>query len=164
MPLSAPAPLGWRGFPVTHSAGTSCGHGAGAEGTQRGGSVFWGHSLREGGLDVPPPRQSQCSVKQTADHIWETCSSCRQPGLGPGNPVGCGAPPRPLPSDPPRPGPSHPAVEPRRLSRRMCFQPPNQKMLIKYKLQISEKQEEKAFFNHLKHYPLPIFQVQVTFY
>lgn len=51
---------------MTHSAGTSCGHGAGAEGTQRGGSVFWGHSVGEGGLDVPPPRRSQ-SVLHQAD-------------------------------------------------------------------------------------------------
>ena len=55
---------------MTHSAGTSCGHGAGAEGTQRGGSVFWGHSLGEGGLDVPPPRQSQCAPSSRLQAIF----------------------------------------------------------------------------------------------
>ena len=86
MPLSAPAPFGWRGFPVTHSAGTSCGHGAGAEGTQPGGSVFWGHLLREGGLGVPPPgRNRSVLCQEDCRPYLGNLLFLQAAGLGPGD-------------------------------------------------------------------------------
>lgn len=71
---------------MTHSAGTSCGHGAGAEGTQPGGSVFWGHLLREGGLGVPPPgRNRSVLCQEDCRPYLGNLLFLQAAGLGPGD-------------------------------------------------------------------------------
>lgn len=149
---------------MTHSAGTSCGHGAGAEGTQPGGSVFWGHSLREGGLGVPPPlTESECAPSGGLQTIFGKLALPAGGGAGTRGSASCGAPPRPLSSNPPRLG--HPILlwSPGGGQDVCVFSLQTKKCLLNTNFKFL-KNEEKASFHRLRHYPLPVFQVRVTFY